>query len=566
MQSAVPPAHQPRALIWIEGSQAECQQAALRLLDQIPDEEIAWIGRLDTQPTIKKHLPGRARALLGQTLQAGVLDAHDGLDPDDLGALTGTIRGGGYCLLLSPEADDWMRRPDPAMAPLLSHGIELSDCHCHFTRRLAGILRDSSIVRHLNAREILAGSGPLAPAAPAKPLQAIHPTADQARVIEAIRTQACHNKRLRLLITADRGRGKSAALGMAIRALSGYPLRLTARSRAAATSVFQHAAPETPTFLAPERLSADESLLMIDEAAALPLGQLEAIIAENPRCILTSTVHGYEGSGQGLILRLARRLAAQVDSFHHLSLEEPVRWGPNDPLEALVNDLLLLAVEPAALAADNSPGAFEIEPLSAASLAENEPMLRDVFALLITGHYRTRPRDLRQLLDDPQMQCWRSIDPGGASSGILAARPEGGVDAELTRAIHAGQRRPPGHLIAQSLTFHAGIPDAACLRGLRIQRLAVHPQRRRQGQGRGLVTAAIASAQTQGLDWIGTSFGFTPELLEFWSACGFSPVRYGHRRDPRSGAQAVIMLKPLSAAGESLLTTAQAKLTEQAIQ
>ncbi len=552
--------HRRRRLVWIEGTQTDCHKSAWQLLANTPVNKIGWIGSITPINGITTQPVGKARELLGRTLLAGVLDAHEGLDPDDLGALAGTIQGGGYCLLLTPPAEEWQKTPDPALAPLLSYGLSLADCHSHFTQRVCQLLTGSGIVDRLTANVPL--TTPLPMASIQTPADTATPTNDQSKAIAAIVEQASSNDQCRLLITADRGRGKSAALGMAIRALTPQPVRLTSPSRAAASSVFEHAASAEPIFLAPERVTADSTLLMIDEAAALPLGQLEAIIEQNPRCILTSTVHGYEGSGQGLMLRLAKRLAKAAGHFQQLHLQQPVRWAADDPLEALIHEILLLDAEPPMLTAPASGSSPVVESVTAAILARQASMLRETFALLITGHYRTRPRDLRQLLDDPHMQIWHILEPTGISTGILIARPEGGLEPDITAAIHSGQRRPPGHLIAQSMTFHAGIPEAAQLRGLRIQRIAVHPARRRLGHGAQLVAKAIDAARQQRLDWIGTSFGYAPELLDFWMSCGFAPARYGHRRDPRSGAQAVIMLKPLSTDGEKLLAMAQARLNE----
>lgn len=548
-----------RRLIWITGESHHCQQAALRLLRDIPPEKIGWVGATPPAGAMPTKPVGKGKALLGLTLSAGVLDAHSGLDPDDLGALAGTIQGAGHFLLLTPAVEEWAEKPDPAMLPLLSYGRSLDECHGHFIQRLCQSLKASEAVVRITASSV--PDTPLPSTGTVESIADILPTDDQARVITSITRAARRNDSWRLLVTADRGRGKSAALGMAIKALAAEPVRVTSVSRAAADSVFAHAAPAKPIFLAPERVTAEASLLMIDEAAALPLGQLEAMIEQNPRCILTSTVHGYEGSGQGLILRLARRLGQASGHFQQLSLEQPVRWAADDPLEALVNEILLLNAEPPTVtqAPESVP---RVEAISADGLAQQTSMLREIFALLITGHYRTRPRDLRQLLDDPEMQLWRVAEAAGQSTGILAARREGGLDPDITQAIYSGQRRPPGHLIAQSMTFHAGIEAAAQLRGLRIQRIAIHPARRRLGYGAQLVATAVEAARQQQMDWIGTSFGYAPELLDFWLACGFAPARYGHRRDPRSGAQAVIMLKPLSADGEKLLAMAQARLSE----
>ena len=54
--------------------------------------------------------------------------------------------------------------------------------------------------------------------------------------------------------------------------------------------------------------------------------------------------------------------------------------------------------------------------------------------------------------------------------------------------------------------------------------------------------------------------GLAPELVGFWSACGFVPVRLGLRREASSGCHALMMLRPLSTAGKSLAGKARARL------
>ena len=555
----------PRRLIWIVGDAPAARRCAAEILAGLPATAIGWVGRGDAAPPldVPEIATGHGRQLLGQTLTAGVIDAHAGLDPDDLGAVAGTLAGGAALLLLTPPAKDWLRLPDPGVEPLRSHGLTRADFHRHFRARLLRLLAASPGVEQI-----------CLPAAHRQPRPVWHaphvaqngeratPTADQQTVIDAIQALAAASDPSSLLITADRGRGKSAALGMAIAALGAEPVRLTAPSRLAAGSVLAHAGQAAPAFTAPELVQPGPGLLLIDEAAALPLGLTARLLANNPRCVLTGTVHGYEGSGRGLMLRLARDLALQPGGLQHLRLTEPIRWPGNDPLETLIDQLLLLSAEPPAIAPDprtSGTASVHIAPCSPAHLARNEPALHAAFGLLVDGHYQTRPRDLRQLLDDPAMRLWTAAEDG-VIVGILAARREGGFDADLTRDIHLGRRRPPGHLIPQSLTFHAGIPAAARLEGLRIQRIAVHPDRQRCGIGQQLVAAARQAARADHLAWLGTSYGATPALLDFWEACGLQVARVGNRLDPASASHAVIMLEALSRYGAELLAQARRRL------
>lgn len=74
--------------------------------------------------------------------------------------------------------------------------------------------------------------------------------------------------------------------------------------------------------------------------------------------ILSSTVHGYEGTGRSLSLKLLQSLREQnqvrvahqkagtqvsgARSLTEVSLDEPIRYGLNDPVERWLNDLLCL--------------------------------------------------------------------------------------------------------------------------------------------------------------------------------------------------------------------------------
>ncbi|MEX0449614.1 GNAT family N-acetyltransferase [Spiribacter sp. 221] len=549
-----------RHLLWIEGTAAECRRQALDLLVDHDPDTIGWIGTgaggdgQSGSGRIHAVPPGQGRSLLGQTLAAGVIDAHSGFDPDDLGALAGAISGGGHCLLLTPPAEDWALHPDPALTRLLSEGVSPAPAGSVFISRMIRHLSGSPAVRRQTANaDIKALPRPTG----RQRMGTVEPTAAQSEVIEAITGMMANDDAATLLITADRGRGKSAVLGLAARAIgSAGDLRLTAPSRAAAATALASAGESPPTFLAPEDVQPDPSVLLIDEAAALPLPLVARLIEENPRCVMTGTVHGYEGSGRGLIVRLAETLATQPRAFRHMRLSRPIRWAADDPLEILVDRLLLLDTDPQPHGRVIAP---QIERVTATDLAGGEEDLARAFGLLVAGHYQTRPRDLRQLLDDPSMRIWLARDQG-AVIGILAARIEGGLAPALSRTIHAGQRRPAGHLIAQSLTFHAGIIDAATREGLRIQRIAVHPECRRAGIGRALVEAAREDALDNGLDWLGTSFGMTAEVLDFWHACGLRPARVGNRRDARSGTHAVILLQALNERGDELLAQARQRL------
>ncbi|RUA21910.1 GNAT family N-acetyltransferase [Billgrantia gudaonensis] len=92
---------------------------------------------------------------------------------------------------------------------------------------------------------------------------------------------------------------------------------------------------------------------------------------------------------------------------------------------------------------------------SRAVLAGDEPRLREVFGPLVQAHYRTAPDDPRRLLDAPALHL-ATLNAGKSPQAVAVYADEGGFDAELAERVACGERRPRGHLLAQSLAAHAG--------------------------------------------------------------------------------------------------------------
>ncbi|XP_072747429.1 RNA cytidine acetyltransferase [Anoplolepis gracilipes] len=102
-------------------------------------------------------------------------------------------------------------------------------------------------------------------------------------------------------------------------------------------------------------------LLVIDEAAAIPLPYVKAMLG--PYLIfLASTINGYEGTGRSLSLKLLQQLRTQTAGsnshgknekeqqekiligrqLHELTLDESIRYKPGDSVEQWLCDLLCL--------------------------------------------------------------------------------------------------------------------------------------------------------------------------------------------------------------------------------
>lgn len=499
------------------------------------------IAVISSSPLTPEALPAKkAQTLLGQETDAVVFDAHSGLDVNALAVISGTLRGGGTLFLLTPPLAEWPTFPDPAYQRFLPYPYQPTDVSGRFLQRLVRLLEQP----------------PVQAAMPSPP-----PALTQQQAFEMMLPTKAP-----VVLTADRGRGKSAILGMAAAywQQQGLNVLLTAPARATVISVFKHAGENAPTFIAPDELlqtlpTAD--ILLVDEAAAIPVPLLLQMQAHYPRCVFATTVHGYEGSGRGFVLRFQTELQQRTNGqCMFLRLQQPIRWADNDPLEQFINQALLLDID--------TPEAMNLPTLQAHytlldrdALAFDETLLKQVFGLLVTAHYQTRPSDLRQMLDAPDISIHVLRQAGYVLAVGLLSR-EGGLAAELTAAIHAGKRRPHGHPIPQTLTFHAGVAGAAELVCERVMRIAVQPALQGRGLGKRLLDYLKQYAQESGADYLGVSYAMTPQLITFWEQAGFQLARVGHRKDTASGSQSAVHIYPFTAAGQQLANQCTVQLTK----
>ncbi len=530
-------------------------------------ESVLWVGE-HAPAGCAGVSPKAIASCLGDEYAALVFDGHSGFHPDALAAALGTLRGGGVLYLLLPDWDDWPTDHDPALMRLASWPQDAAAVGRRFFRRLRRKIEAADCF------EILGGGVELpVPLAQVRAAWTLNP--DQQQVAAAVERVALGHARRPLVVTADRGRGKSTALGAGLARLlkQGRQVILCAPSADAVQSVFAQLARELPqgrhldhSFSwgdgavrfrqAHEQLSDPQpcDLLVVDEAAALGLGALEALLHSHRRLVFSTTVHGYEGSGRGFLLRFMQRLREHMPQCRQVTLQVPVRWPPGDPLEHWLNDSLLLAAEPREASGPANP---RYRWITQDALAGDETLLRQLFGLLVSAHYQTRPSDLQQLLDAPGLRVLLAQD-GEVVLGAALLVEEGGFPRGLAEQVCLGRRRPRGHLLLQSLAQHAGWCDAPRLRALRIMRIVVQAPARGQGVGSGLLAAARAVAQAQGFDLLGTAFGVEAGLLAFWHRAGYRMARIGYRVDPASGAHSAQLLLGMSDAGQALADAAHA--------
>lgn len=543
-----------RKTILLRGTPGETRDAAVRLVDALPDDEVLWVTRTPTEPAAVA--PNRVSRLLGKSYAAVVLDFHDQWDADLLGQSHGFVWGGGALVLrMPPEGEP----PQGGQDRLAVHPYSASDVghrfHAHVERALG--------------RAELAPPRPVPPAIPAT-----DGTPEQATAASRLGRFFVEDKPGAAVLTADRGRGKSSALGMAVRQAReqdpSLRVAVTAGSRDSAAEVFRFAlgdpAPpdDGPVCFVPSNdlVHGDDrwDVVVVDEAAQLPVPVLQRIATRHASAKLAfaTTTHGYEGTGRGFTLRFVDWLRGAEKLQEVLTLREPIRWGEGDPLERFVFDALLLDAEPADFEESNPIGVDDVEhvAIDRDRLIGDEELLHEFFGLLVHAHYRTTPGDLRRILDAPNLHLHALLFGRRVVAATLVAE-EGGLPAQTVDDIYWGRRRVRGHALAETLVSHLGRRDAGRMKMIRSVRIATHPALRRRGLGTHLIGHVHRAYEP---DLFGTLFGATAGLLQFRRRAGYELVRVGASRGSRTGEPAAVMVRPVSARAKELLGDLRADL------
>ena len=521
--------------------------------------------------------------LLGYESDNIVFNCHDGLYPDALTAISGTLRAGGIFFVLCPNLKDWPNFSDEFSQKRASYGNPPETTNnSHVILRLLGKAKQHNcfVIEQIN--EVV----PEASAKASNPQNTAWAlptglTQDQTSVFTRISQEFSEHSHFCHVISADRGRGKSHLLGKLVCAHqnpkpdNGINYYITAPNKAASQAAFnsfeQTSNPSHTTaftFVAPEMVLTtvkENDILVIDEAASLPISLLVKCSNQFNKLIYASTTHGYEGTGKGFQIRFFKHLntLALVRKIEHHSLTTPVRYRTNDPLENWLFDAFCLNSEPAGLnmkpAQINQP---KVRVISQQQLGQNNQLLEEVFGLLVQAHYQTRPSDLRDILDAKGFKIFGLFNQTQTSQqntllAVCLLTSEGPIENTTTspaiqEEIFNGLRRPKGHLIPQVLSHHMGLKEALTLRGARIIRIATLPNLQQQNLGSALLSAIKEILSKQGYDYLGSSYANTKDVSGFWQKNGYSCVRIGSKLDSASGTHSALVIKGLTNKGIEL--------------
>lgn len=449
--------------------------------------------------------------ILGNTFGMCVLQDFEALTPNILARTIETVEGGGLVVMLlntlsslttlcTMVMDIHERYRTEAHSEIVSRFNErfllsLASCKaCLVMDDELNILPLSSRVRSLISASVNEECGPkseleqglinlkeqLQDVFPIGPLVRLCTTLDQGKAVSVF-LDTILDKTLDSIVAlvAPRGRGKSAALGMAIvgAIASGYSnIFVTAPTPENLKSLFdfickglnalqyeehlhynllrssrsgsrktiiqvniykQHR--QTIQYIQPNEYPklAQAELLVIDEAAAVPLPVIRSLLGSH-MVFLSSTVNGYEGTGRSLSLKLLRHLekksqiADDNDSaslsgrkFCMLELQEPIRYASGDPLEDWLNSLLCLDVTSTIppilrLPLPSECNLYHVNRDTLFSFhKESEIFLQRMMALYVASHYKNSPNDLQLMADAPAHHLFVLLGPVDESQNVL---------------------------------------------------------------------------------------------------------------------------------------------------
>ncbi len=571
------------------------------------DRDLIVVGRSRFLEMAEEYFNGKfvhyreSSSILGETYSSLLLDLTEGFHPNDLGVIVETISEGGMIVAIGPHTESWGSLIGRWHKELVSDPYTASDVTPRFYRRFIKrtIEAEGVIIFDAEKRRLIKKYGyredrerkreiriPEAKEIKRK-LYKLCATQDQVRVLQMFENFFNRMKeRKSVVITADRGRGKTAVLGIVT------PYLISRMHRVLRRPVRVMVVAPTPQsvqtyfrflkkalirqgmkdfrvkesnglitvlnsrfarveYVVPRRAMIEKEyadIIIVDEAAGIDVPVLWEITKGVRYAVFSTTIHGYEGSGRGFSIRFLKKLESdKTVEIERIHLEEPIRYGKSDPIETWLYDVLLLDAQPAELDEEDieaiKEGKFTFELINKDAMFNDERLLREFFGIYVLAHYRNRPSDVVILADMPNHIPFRVAVNGKTVCSIHIA-VEGRLSEEMIQEMTEGYK-PRGHIIPDLVLKHYWNYDFPLLPGVRIVRIATHPSVMSMGIGSFGLQKLVEWAVKSGMAWVGSGFGVSPELLRFWMKNGFSPIHITPQRSETSGEHTVIVLKDL---------------------
>ncbi len=570
-------------------------------------------------------------SVLGLTFDVVVLDLFNDLNPNDIGRLVGIVRGGGLICFLTPSFDGWCRRVTRFRRELATIQYPVGRVRDVFVRRfiwkllsydgigiydvdggrwikefrLIGVRRDgiSSIIGRGRVRGELK--------IPRKSRFSVKVfrlalTQDQVEVLRLFESLIDRPRgRLALVITADRGRGKSCSVGIGLVALgraislrkSPVKILVTAPSVMSVQPLMELALKTFRTlgyrnisvlrrgdrivriesrniiieFREPlDAVTRRADVIAVDEAAGIQVPMLHAIWKRFRRLIFSSTIHGYEGAGRGFSIRFLKALKDDPETrVIEYEMTEPIRYAKDDPIERWLFDTLMLDAEPAEITDEDLKYIEKLDlryvKLNLEELfLRNDDLLRQFIGIYVLAHYRNQPKDLAMIADAPHHEIRALMTPNGKIVCSIELAEEGPIPESIGKELLLGAKIQ-GNIIPDRFIKHFRTLDFGRFIGWRIVRIATHINLMGRGIGSLMLREVCREALERGYDWVGAGFGVSERLLRFWIRNGFIPIHISPDRNPISGEYTVLVIKPLNKEVERLVLMANREFRRRLI-
>jgi len=536
---------------------------------------------------VKLYTYKETHRLMGTTNDILILDMSVGARPNDMGRLIETVRGGGLVIFYNLDLNAEKPWSTSLHKKLISPPYGESDMKARFEKYFTRKILEDQSIWILDGWNIIRGNMLNPPTStrekPSPPNKsriprAIYDLALTQEQVEALKYVEKFAKKSRSIIvmTSNRGRGKSALLGLAVAPLMLFGCRrilVTAPACEETQVIFDMAEKGLKTigedvereyvenltfklscnrgvveFVQPYRLLKEKAeVVFVDEAAGIQVPLLFEIAEKFPKVVFASTVHGYEGAGRGFSLRFLKRLEKlEKITLYKVELKEPIRYALDDPVEKWLYNTLLLNAEPA----DVEESEFKLgecaymKPDLDLWFGEDEEHLRQFIGIYVLAHYRNRPDDLLILGDAPHHSTRAILSASGKVLVALQISEEG-YDG-LVEEVLAGSP-PQGHLIPSCIIkYYPDYAEFSRLKGLRVVRIATHPKFTGRGLGSLAIEELCKEVEANGFEWVGASFGADVKLIDFWLKNSFTPVHISPMRNTVSGEFSVIFIRPLT--------------------
>jgi len=540
--------------------------------------------------------------VLGTTYDMTVLDLINDLRPNDVGRLIGIVSGKGLIILITPSFDKWVKMITEFQELLSTPQHPKEEVrHIFIKRFIKKLLKHKGIMIYDTDKDKIIKTPGKIKVLEAKKKELKLPekgqfrlkiyrlalTQDQVEVLklmEKLFKKPKKGRKFILVITADRGRGKSCAVGIGLASLAHRIRRVKGLAKIGVTApsvsnvqslmmlakraleVLEYDVEEEEEkgmiwslkakgirirYLSPlSLLDSNPDIVAVDEAAGLQVPMLYKIWRKFDRVVFSSTIHGYEGAGRGFSVRFLGMIKKDPNTkLFEYEMYEPIRYAENDPIEKWLFDTLLLDAEPAKLNESDYEYIKDkkveyIAPKIEEWFLTSEDKLREFIGIYILAHYRNRPNDLAMMADAPHHTIRALFLPSGKVVTAMELAEEGPIPEDMIDYLKSGGWIH-GNVIPDRFLKHARDVRFAKYAGWRIVRIATHPDAMSRGLGTLALEKVCEEALQKGYGWVGAGFGVNYRLLRFWIRNNFIPIHISPERNPVSGEYTVLVIKPL---------------------